>query len=69
MKTGIFYSYDEPIILRPGDEIKTTCLFQSNRNVTVTFGLATKDEMCLAFLTYYPKENLKRSGINKVTKK
>lgn len=49
-------------MIRDGDELKTTCIFNSEtRTRTTNFGDATSDEMCLAFFTYYPKENL-RSG-------
>ena len=56
------FSHDDPIIVRAGDEIKTTCIFQSDRDETVFFGLGTQDEMCLGFLTYYPRENFRQPG-------
>ncbi|XP_062622231.1 DBH-like monooxygenase protein 2 homolog [Saccostrea cucullata] len=61
------YSYDSPktfefstpVEFRAGDEVITTCVFNSmNMNKTVFKGDATSDEMCFGFLTYYPKENL-----------
>lgn len=39
----------------PGDTIRTMCRWQNGGDSTVTFGEATSDEMCFAFLTYYPK--------------
>ena len=38
-----------------GDTIRTMCRWQNAGDTTVKFGEATSDEMCFAFLTYYPK--------------
>jgi hypothetical protein len=38
-----------------GDTIRTSCRWQNGGDTTVSFGDATSDEMCFAFLTYYPK--------------
>ncbi|KAL3870612.1 hypothetical protein ACJMK2_038660 [Sinanodonta woodiana] len=63
----ITYSYDSPKIyqfknaveVRPGDELKTTCVFKSTfRSKTTVFGLGTSDEMCYSFIMYYPAENV-----------
>ena len=37
------------------DHIITTCKWSNNTGDTVKFGENTEDEMCFAFLTYYPK--------------
>ncbi|KAJ8302699.1 hypothetical protein KUTeg_019095, partial [Tegillarca granosa] len=51
--------FETPIEILKGDELKTTCVFQSNNtNVTTYFGEDTASEMCFAFLHYYPKQNL-----------
>ncbi|XP_076456030.1 tyramine beta-hydroxylase-like [Babylonia areolata] len=59
------YSYDAPVShkhnppvqILPGDEIRTTCEFSSQYKTTTTYyGEATSDEMCFAFLTFYPRE-------------
>ncbi|KAK3588010.1 hypothetical protein CHS0354_014541 [Potamilus streckersoni] len=49
----------EPIEIRPGDQISTTCTFQSkaDSNKTVYFGEGTADEMCFGFLLFYPKKH------------
>ncbi|XP_059175935.1 tyramine beta-hydroxylase-like [Physella acuta] len=63
------YSYDNPTIhdhsppleIRPGDELKTTCVFNSlSSNRYVYFGEATQDEMCLGFLTVYSASAFKK---------
>ena len=38
-----------------GDTIRTKCKWKNAGDQTVSFGEATSDEMCFAFLTYYPK--------------
>lgn len=58
------YNYDSPFIhshspaldLLPGDEIRTTCVYNAmNSPEYVFFGEATKDEMCFGFVFVYPK--------------
>ncbi|XP_033749801.1 uncharacterized protein LOC117334351 [Pecten maximus] len=62
------FSYDNPVIhtfqtplqVRPGDVLKTRCSFtSSHKAVTTTSGEATSQEMCYAFLFYYPKESFR----------
>jgi len=43
------------VALAAGDTVHTTCQWQNAGDTTVKFGEATSDEMCFAFLTYYPK--------------
>ncbi len=43
------------VALTAGDTVHTTCQWQNAGDTTVSFGEATSDEMCFAFLTYYPK--------------
>ncbi|KAK3087134.1 hypothetical protein FSP39_002131 [Pinctada imbricata] len=61
------YDYDSPLIksfnpavlMEPGDEIRTTCVFSSiNKTKTVYFGDGTNDEMCYGFLNYHPAKNI-----------
>lgn len=53
------YSFSNPIVFKPGDTLKTTCVFKSTgKKKTVFYGDGTNDEMCLGFLTYYPKQNI-----------
>jgi cytochrome c551/c552 len=41
--------------LAGGDTVRTMCRWQNGTDAAVKFGEATSDEMCFAFLTYYPK--------------
>lgn len=41
--------------IQPGDKIRTMCRWENKTDTTVGFGEGTADEMCYAFLTYYPK--------------
>nr|KAG5701886.1 hypothetical protein BaRGS_014951 [Batillaria attramentaria] len=57
--TPVLYSFNDPLTVRPGDELTTYCTFQSRSLArTTTFGAGSYDEMCFALLTYYPAENL-----------
>ncbi len=48
--------YDPPVILYPGDELRTTCIYDTTKQKEVTYyGRGTYDEMCFAFVNYYPK--------------
>jgi len=62
-----YYSYDNPIEhkhdpfieILPGDEIKTTCVFNSlSSDRHIYYGDGTQDEMCFGFLQIYPKDAL-----------
>jgi len=54
----IFNEFDPPIEFRPGDELKTKCVFKTTGKDEITyFGEATSDEMCYSFLNFYPVEN------------
>lgn len=53
------FRFEPPIEVFAGDEIRTTCVYQSKYNSkTVHFGEGTADEMCYGFLTYYPRQNI-----------
>ncbi len=41
--------------LRPGDIVKTRCAWNNTTDSFVTFGEKTSDEMCYAFVMYYPR--------------
>ena len=55
MQSGALLVRQEPYKLRNGDSIRTTCYYDSNSSTT--FGIGSQDEMCIAFLTYYPAQN------------
>eukprot|EP00794_Sanderia_malayensis_P011061 gene11061-12229_t len=45
-----------PVVMLPGDELKTTCKFNTKtRSKTTYYGDGTYDEMCFGFANYYPK--------------
>ncbi|XP_071153963.1 tyramine beta-hydroxylase-like [Mytilus edulis] len=51
--------HDPPIEVQPGDDLRVTCTYDTtSRNATTLFGQGTEHEMCFAFLTFYPFENV-----------
>uniref|UniRef100_A0A8C3JZ03 DOMON domain-containing protein n=1 Tax=Calidris pygmaea TaxID=425635 RepID=A0A8C3JZ03_9CHAR len=49
----------EILVIKPGDEILVECNFQTLDRSGITFGgPSTMNEMCLAFLFYYPHNNI-----------
>ncbi|XP_071099136.1 uncharacterized protein [Haliotis cracherodii] len=55
----VVHKYDPLVELRPGDCLKTKCVFRStSKKTTTTFGAGTNDEMCFAIFTYFPAENM-----------
>ena len=52
-----FCRLDPPVEFFPGDEMKIHCTFTTaTQSKTIYFGEATSDEMCFAFLLYYPAQ-------------
>lgn len=47
-------SYDTPMILEPGDRLRTTCTFENDRFLSVGFGTDSEAEMCYNFVLAYP---------------
>jgi len=48
--------YSSPLTIMPGDQLKTTCVYNTvGRDKTTEWGEGTSDEMCLQFISYYPK--------------
>lgn len=45
-----------PFEIQPGDSFRTTCYYRAADGATKTFGLGSQDEMCIAFLFYYPRK-------------
>lgn len=52
----------EPVLLNPGDQIQTSCTYDTSKRRNVTFGFSTDQEMCMDFVMYYPMQ------IDRVTK-
>ena len=56
--------HDPPVELLPGDELKTTCVYNSTKRQRDTYyGEGTFDEMCFGFIDYYPKFDKKRQRL------
>ena len=47
---GAFYDSQDPYEVLPGDSFRTTCYYKDGKK----FGLSSSEEMCMAFLLYYP---------------
>ena len=63
-----FYDFDqqgaydvqiEPFQIERGDGFQTTCQYKSNGTI---FGLSAQQEMCIAYLFYYPRQTLSALG-------
>ena len=48
------YILQTPIVLQPGDAIRSTCYYNNTTAGTVGFGQSTKREMCYQFTLSYP---------------
>ena len=58
--------FKEPIILLPGDEFILDCYTNSTKRKYVTIGgESTSQEMCIAFLLYYPAITLRFATVSK----
>ena len=51
---GIYSVIQEPYTLMPGDTFRTTCQYKTPREWY--FGEGSQEEMCIAFVWYYPKQ-------------
>jgi hypothetical protein len=45
----------DSFVVKPGDGFRTTCYYE-DPDGSRTFGLASEEEMCMAFLYYYPRQ-------------
>jgi hypothetical protein len=48
-------------VVKPGDSFRTTCYYE-DFDGSRTFGLASSEEMCMAFLYYYPRQKFDFGG-------
>eukprot|EP00737_Agarophyton_chilense_P000431 gb/GEZJ01000482.1/.p1 GENE.gb/GEZJ01000482.1/~~gb/GEZJ01000482.1/.p1 ORF type:complete len:829 (-),score=96.89 gb/GEZJ01000482.1/:2346-4832(-) len=46
--------FDPPKQIRPGQQLQLTCLYDTRKRPNTTFGLETKNEMCMEFAGYWP---------------
>lgn len=51
----------DPYVIQPGDGFRTSCFFNGDGRV---FGLASSEEMCMAFLYYYPRTKIRVEEMN-----
>ncbi|XP_060062797.1 uncharacterized protein LOC132543325 [Ylistrum balloti] len=59
----VFHRMNGNVQIRPGDSLHTTCRYNTeSRNKTTSFGFRATDEMCFAFLQFYPAENAISKG-------
>jgi len=49
-----FEAMPEPVVLQPGDAMRTTCVYDNPTDQPIRFGERTEDEMCFNFLSVYP---------------
>lgn len=47
---GAFHVQQEPYEVKPGDSFRTSCYYRDGAE----FGLSSQEEMCIAFVMYYP---------------
>lgn len=46
----LFYMFDAPIAVEPGDQLRLSCTYDTrSRDTPVTWGLGTDDEMCIGY--------------------
>ncbi|XP_067939715.1 DBH-like monooxygenase protein 2 homolog [Watersipora subatra] len=56
-------NFEKNIKMLPGDSLKITCTYDSTARDFVTYGgSGTLEEMCLAYLFYYPRQNFGQCG-------
>eukprot|EP00188_Purpureofilum_apyrenoidigerum_P004612 Plantae.Rhodophyta-Purpureofilum_apyrenoidigerum.ctg5329.p1 GENE.Plantae.Rhodophyta-Purpureofilum_apyrenoidigerum.ctg5329~~Plantae.Rhodophyta-Purpureofilum_apyrenoidigerum.ctg5329.p1 ORF type:complete len:748 (+),score=123.53 Plantae.Rhodophyta-Purpureofilum_apyrenoidigerum.ctg5329:118-2361(+) len=51
--------FEEPRVIKPGDILETTCIWDTSKEENVSIGFARVDEMCMDFLFYYPATIMK----------
>jgi hypothetical protein len=54
----------KPYKVRRGDKFRTKCYYDANP--TTVFGAGSSDEMCMAFILYYPKQSVETCGIDHI---
>ncbi len=54
-ESQVWTMLDESTVLKPGDKVRTRCVWDNPTSQNVGFGEKTGDEMCFGFLMYYPR--------------
>jgi hypothetical protein len=52
-------SLDVNLVIEPGDRMNLVCVYNTVGKPDTKFGIASDNEMCLGYLAYYPKLNLR----------
>ena len=48
--------HQEPFQILPGDSFRTSCYYRGKSDTT--FGISSREEMCISFLYYYPRKSV-----------
>jgi hypothetical protein len=56
LQQGNHQIQEEPYVVQSGDSFRTVCNYNT-RGVATKFGWGARDEMCIAFMFYYPKQS------------
>lgn len=56
------YELAKPLEVRPGDQLKTSCIYDNPGTQPAYFGEKTEDEMCFNFVLVYPETGLVNAG-------
>jgi hypothetical protein len=51
------------VVIRAGDRIETTCVYDNDSNEQIAYGERTQDEMCYAFVTAWPAGALSSTAL------
>ena len=46
----------QPFQIEPGDSFRTSCYYRESGSTGTKFGLGSDEEMCIAFMFYYPRK-------------
>ncbi|KAL3942336.1 MAG: hypothetical protein SGARI_000303 [Bacillariaceae sp.] len=55
---GSFKVQQNEYVIEAGDSFKTTCFYRAPDGTATTFGEGSQQEMCMAFLLYYPAKKI-----------
>lgn len=46
--------HDPPVVIEPGDRVRTTCVYDNDSTDTIRYGTGLADEMCFDYALAYP---------------
>ena len=56
------YTLPKPVRMSIGEQLSTTCVYDTRKRPGTTFGTGAEQEMCLDFLFYYPRQDLSNAA-------